>query len=87
MSGMHKPASGEIFRGMMQGQQREYRNVSHEKTLDVITIGRTIFGDAARAWLKGELTDAQAVARMAGKYGDLRAVRDRVRAQARDKAA
>lgn len=31
-------------------------------------VGRTIFGDAARAWMKDEMTDAEAVAQMAGRY-------------------
>jgi len=31
-------------------------------------VGRTIFGDAARAWLKGEMSDADAVAQMAQRY-------------------
>ena len=31
-------------------------------------VGRTIFGDAARAWLKGEISDAEAVTQMADRY-------------------
>jgi 5-dehydro-2-deoxygluconokinase len=31
-------------------------------------VGRTIFGDVARAWLGGGITDAEAVADMAGRY-------------------
>ncbi|KAA9008106.1 bifunctional 5-dehydro-2-deoxygluconokinase/5-dehydro-2-deoxyphosphogluconate aldolase [Histidinibacterium aquaticum] len=34
-------------------------------------VGRTVFGDAARAWLKGEMTDAEAVERMAANYSRL----------------
>ena len=31
-------------------------------------VGRTIFGDAARDWLAGDITDGEAVAEMAGNY-------------------
>ena len=34
-------------------------------------IGRTIFGDAARAWLGGAITDAEAVDDMASRYRNL----------------
>jgi 5-dehydro-2-deoxygluconokinase len=43
-------------------------------------VGRTIFADAARQWLKGEIDDRQAVAAMADKYSTLCAVWDRARA-------
>ncbi|NIZ12574.1 5-dehydro-2-deoxygluconokinase [Phaeobacter sp. HF9A] len=46
-------------------------------------VGRTIFGDAARAWLKGEMTDAEAVEQMAGRYARLCAIWDKARAGAR----
>jgi 5-dehydro-2-deoxygluconokinase len=39
-------------------------------------IGRTIFGDAARGWLKGEMTDAAAVALMSDRYSRLAALWD-----------
>ena len=31
-------------------------------------VGRTIFNDAARRWLKGEITDEAAVSDMAGRF-------------------
>ena len=34
-------------------------------------VGRTIFNAAARAWLKGEMDDAAAVADMAARFGRL----------------
>ncbi len=34
-------------------------------------VGRTIFADAARAWLKGDMTDAEAQADMATRFADL----------------
>ncbi len=34
-------------------------------------VGRTIFGDAARAWMTGKMSDDEAVAQMARRYGDL----------------
>jgi 5-dehydro-2-deoxygluconokinase len=45
-------------------------------------VGRTIFGDAARAWLAGRIDDAAAVAQMADRYAALCQLWD----AARDKA-
>ena len=42
-------------------------------------IGRTIFGEAARGWLKGEIGDRAAVAMMAEKYARLCAIWDEAR--------
>jgi 5-dehydro-2-deoxygluconokinase len=46
-------------------------------------VGRTIFGDAARAWMAGTMTDQEAVAEMAAKYTHLCEVWDLARAKAR----
>jgi 5-dehydro-2-deoxygluconokinase len=43
-------------------------------------IGRTIFGDAARAWLNDQMTDEAAIAMMADRYKRLCAVWDDARA-------
>jgi len=45
-------------------------------------VGRTIFADAARGWLGGTMTDAEAVADMAGKYDRLCRLWDEARAGA-----
>nr|MBA3324440.1 DUF2090 domain-containing protein [Paracoccaceae bacterium] len=44
-------------------------------------VGRTIFVDAARGWLGGAITDAEAVADMAGRYERLCRVWDAARAR------
>lgn len=44
-------------------------------------IGRTIFGDAARAWMQGEMTDAEAVTLMSDRYARLAALWDSKRAE------
>ncbi len=44
-------------------------------------VGRTIFADAARGWLAGQLTDAEAVDDMAGRYERLCRIWDAARAQ------
>jgi len=44
-------------------------------------VGRTIFADAARAWLDGQITDAEAVERMAERYQRLCTIWDRARGQ------
>ena len=46
-------------------------------------VGRTIFGDAARAWLKGEMGDDAAVAQMSERYTRLCEIWDKARADAR----
>jgi len=46
-------------------------------------VGRTIFGDAARAWLKGEMGDDAAVAQMAERFARLSEIWDKARADAR----
>jgi 5-dehydro-2-deoxygluconokinase len=46
-------------------------------------IGRTIFGDAARAWLKGAMTDDEAVAQMSDRYARLARLWDKAREGAR----
>ena len=43
-------------------------------------VGRTIFVDAARAWLAGEITDDAAIADMAARYGRLCQIWDQARA-------
>nr|WP_156631256.1 5-dehydro-2-deoxygluconokinase [Agrobacterium vitis] len=45
-------------------------------------VGRTIFGDAARKWLAGTLSDDDAIADMVGKYTSLCQVWDKARASA-----
>jgi len=42
-------------------------------------VGRTIFGQAARGWMAGDLTDEAAVAMMAARYADLCRVWDTAR--------
>ena len=42
-------------------------------------VGRTIFGDVARDWMKGEVDDGDAVSEMARRYGRLCAIWDKAR--------
>lgn len=41
------------------------------RTVKGFAVGRTIFGDAAKAWFAGGMSDAEAVADMAGKFQQL----------------
>jgi 5-dehydro-2-deoxygluconokinase len=50
-------------------------------------VGRTIFADAARSWLGGAITDAEAIGEMAGKYQRLCGIWDKARATAREAMA
>ncbi len=45
-------------------------------------VGRTIFGEAARQWLSGQIDDAAAVEDMVARYKSLCAVWDGARAKA-----
>ncbi|MDA9318448.1 5-dehydro-2-deoxygluconokinase [Octadecabacter sp.] len=46
-------------------------------------VGRTIFGDAARAWLQDEISDTDAIDQMAGRYARLCEIWDNARNDAR----
>lgn len=46
-------------------------------------VGRTIFGDAARIWMAGGMSDEEAIAQMAERYAALVATWDKARAAAR----
>ena len=50
-------------------------------------VGRTIFGDAARAWLAGKITDGEAVAEMAENYQRLCGIWDAARNNALEEVA
>lgn len=50
-------------------------------------VGRTIFGNAARAWLAGNMTDGDAVTEMAEKYTRLCNIWDKARKGAMEDAA
>ena len=45
-------------------------------------VGRTIFGDAARAWMAGDISDADAIDMMRGRYQRLCEIWDQARATA-----
>ncbi|WP_141561260.1 2-deoxy-5-keto-D-gluconate 6-phosphate aldolase domain-containing protein, partial [Pelagimonas phthalicica] len=42
-------------------------------------VGRTIFADPARAWLKGDINDAEAVDQMAERFSRLCTIWDQAR--------
>ena len=50
-------------------------------------VGRTIFGDAARAWLAGNISDGEAVAEMAENYQRLCGIWDTARNKALEEVA
>jgi 5-dehydro-2-deoxygluconokinase len=50
-------------------------------------VGRTIFGDAARRWLAGQMSDDEAVTHMANRYARLCEIWDEARAGAKGDAA
>ncbi|WJS83871.1 5-dehydro-2-deoxygluconokinase [Paracoccus sp. TOH] len=46
-------------------------------------VGRTIFGEVVRRWLKGEVSDEEAVSQMAGRFARLSGIWDEARAMAK----
>lgn len=46
-------------------------NAAHHNICKGFAVGRTIFGDAARAWFAGDITDDAAVSEMKDRYGRL----------------
>ena len=50
-------------------------------------VGRTIFGDTARAYMQGKIAPEDAIAEMAQKYQDLCSVWDQARKSAQDHRA
>lgn len=50
-------------------------------------VGRTIFGDVARAWMRDQMTDEAAVEHMAQRYRKLCSIWDSARDAAREQAA
>ncbi|GGB17955.1 bifunctional 5-dehydro-2-deoxygluconokinase/5-dehydro-2-deoxyphosphogluconate aldolase [Allosediminivita pacifica] len=59
---------------------RGFETAARHPLVKGFAVGRTIFGDAARAWFRGEIDDAQAVAEMTERYARLCGVWDRARA-------
>ena len=50
-------------------------------------VGRTIFGDVARAWMRGENSDVDAIAEMARRFNRLCGIWDKARATAQEAVA
>ena len=50
-------------------------------------VGRTIFGDVARTWMRGANSDADAIAEMAQRFNRLCGIWDKARATAREAVA
>jgi 5-dehydro-2-deoxygluconokinase len=48
-----------------------FKAAKSSRTVKGFAVGRTIFGDAARAWLDGRMSDEAAVADMAARFGAL----------------
>ena len=63
-----------------------FRVAARHDLVKGFAVGRTIFGEAARAWLAGGMDDAAAVADMVGRYARLCRLWDEARAQAREAA-
>ncbi len=62
--------------------QASFEVAASYKLVKGFAVGRTIFGDAARAWMKGDMDDAAAIAQMADRYTRLCNIWDAARAKA-----
>jgi 5-dehydro-2-deoxygluconokinase len=59
---------------------RSFEMAARHSLVKGFAIGRTIFGDVARDWFSGKITDAEARSRMVAAYGRLCLVWDEARA-------
>ena len=59
--------------------EESFRLAAAEPLVRGFAVGRTIFGDAARAWMKDEMDDAAAVDTMAANYRNLCDIWDKAR--------
>jgi len=63
--------------------ERAFAAAASEPQVKGFAVGRTIFNDAARRWLKGEISDEAAIADMAGRFQRLVDCWQRVSGQAK----
>ncbi len=61
--------------------QESFRLAARFDLVKGFAVGRTIFGEAARNWLAGRISDQQAVEDMAGRYRSLCRIWDEARAK------
>ncbi|TNC50688.1 DUF2090 domain-containing protein, partial [Rubellimicrobium rubrum] len=59
---------------------QSFRLAARQPLVKGFAVGRTIFGSVARAWLRGEMGDKEAVAEMARRFAGLCATWDAARA-------
>lgn len=59
-----------------------FRSAAAQPLIRGFAVGRSIFGDAARAWFRGEINDSQAVDCMAERFAALCGYWDDARASA-----
>ena len=59
--------------------EESFRLAAAEPLVRGFAVGRTIFGDAARAWMNGDMDDAAAVDTMAANYRNLCDIWDKAR--------
>jgi 5-dehydro-2-deoxygluconokinase len=62
--------------------EASFARAARQEVCKGFAIGRTIFGEPARAWFEGEIDDQTAIARMAETYGRLIQAWDRLRPRA-----
>ena len=87
----HNPHTrGIIVLGLEQSEAALTESFAQAARFDLVkgfAVGRTIFAEAASAWMRGGLSDAEAVEDMAGRYRRLCEIWDGTRAAARGETA
>ena len=63
--------------------EESFASAARHELVKGFAVGRTIFGSAAQAWLKGKMSDHDAVSTMAQAYKDLCDIWDMARARGR----
>ena len=73
---------GIVILGLGESEERLascFRAVASTPLVKGFAVGRTIFADVAKIWMKGEISDAQAVEMMADNYQKLCQIWDEAR--------
>jgi 5-dehydro-2-deoxygluconokinase len=67
--------------------RESFARAARQPLVKGFAVGRTIFGDPARAWFRGEITDREAVDLMTHRFAALASAWDAARTDARKEAA
>jgi 5-dehydro-2-deoxygluconokinase len=88
--GEHDPHTrGIVILGLdapIEDLKTSFASAAKHRLVKGFAVGRTIFGEAAQAWLRGRMSDDEAVAEMAARFGSLSEIWDSARTSGRTAA-